>query len=75
MSTGFRGCGGGGSQGAAEDTVAVTITLGTSVSAADSLSGFITRAPVDTENIDSLVLEITKVTVHKAGVDEEGKNE
>ncbi len=79
LSTGFTGCGGGGggggSEGTEEDTVPVTITLGSSVSAADSLSGFITRAPVDTENIDSLVLEITKVTVHKAGVDEEGENE
>ena len=82
LSLGFTACGGsgGGSGGGGsvvvEDTVPVTITLGSSDAVAASSSGYITRKKVDTASIGSLIMEITKVTVHKAGAEEEvGENE
>ena len=74
LSVGLTACGGGGGGGGgasvAEDTVPTTITVGSSYVAPAPISGFVTRGNVDSADIDSIIVEITKVTVHRAGGDD-----
>ena len=68
LAVGLTACGGGAS--VAEDTVPTTITVGSSYVAPAPISGFVTRGNVDSADIDSIIVEITKVTVHRAGGDD-----
>jgi hypothetical protein len=68
LSVGLTACGGGAS--VAEDTVPTTIMVGSSYVAPAPISGFVTRGNVDSADIDSIIVEITKVTVHRAGGDD-----
>lgn len=73
LTIGLSACGGssgGGAKGVT--TVPATIMLGNSVTASAPASGFVTRVSescgnVDTDTIDSLFIDITRIDVHHAG--------
>ena len=60
-----------------EHPIAATITASSSdiLVVASSDSGFVTRATVDSSDVESLIIEVTKVTVHYAGTDNEEVDE